>query len=118
MDYSLHILIYDDRACAHMQILERMAIHIIVTHLDTLNRWTAVPQQPQGDHPLGRVWFLGIFSSFTHSHSVLRKVKVKGPEPAETERRSETIIPNPTDAKMSGHDSVQHLKPWLCVIVC
>lgn len=78
------MLICDDQACAHMLQVKRCSLlecsghfHVIVTHLDALNRWTAVPLQPQGDHPLGRVWFLvvRIFSSFTRSHWVLRKVE-------------------------------------------
>lgn len=34
--------------------------HIIVTHSDTLKRWTAVSRQPWGDHPLG--WVGPLFS--------------------------------------------------------
>ena len=54
--------------------------HIIVTHSDTLKRWTAVSRRPWGDHPLGRVWplFLVNISSSCWRDSSLAGVRFDG----------------------------------------
>lgn len=56
----------NDTFCAHMLPVKRCPLfghsghfHVIVTHSDTLKRWTAAPRQPRGDHPLGSLVTFG-----------------------------------------------------------